>query len=181
MNPSPASSATIWSTAGPASPWRKVAGAVASNRASLGLRKVDDVPEAPSLGPTQTQAHPNGKRAGNLAESTDSRGSRRAGWPSGGGSADEVGQVAQQRGLRLGADDLLDDLTVLVDVQRGDPGHPVLRRGDGVLVDVHLDQADLVTVLRRDLVEDRGDLTARAAPLGPEVDQDGCVGLEDLG
>ena len=56
-------------------------------------------------------------------------------------SGDEVAELVEQRGLRLGADDLLHDLAVLVDVQRRDAGDAVGRRGDRVLVDVQLDEA----------------------------------------
>src|SRR3954469_4100591 len=94
--------------------------------------------------------------------------------------ADVVGELLEDRGLRPGADDLLHDLAVLVDVHRRDAGHPVAGRDRGVLVDVHLDDLELVTVLRLDLGQDRGDLAARSAPLGPEVDEHRLVGLEDL-
>ena len=38
-----------------------------------------------------------------------------------------------------------------------------------------------VVALGGDLLEDRGDHPARPAPGGPEVDEHGLVGLEDLG
>src|SRR5690606_2200880 len=85
-----------------------------------------------------------------------------------------------ERGLRLGAHDLLDDLTVLVDVHRRDLHDAVLLRHLRVLVDVELDDVDLVAVLLGDLLEDRRDHAARAAPLGPEVHEHGLVVLQDF-
>ena len=77
------------------------------------------------------------------------RTSRDVRWP--GRSArrlsDEVGELVEQRGLGAGADDRLHDLAALVDVDRRDAGDAVGRRGDGVLVDVHLQERDLVAVL----------------------------------
>ena len=43
-----------------------------------------------------------------------------------------------------------------------------------------LTMVDLVAVLGGDGLQGRGDLAARAAPGGPEVDQDGLVALEDV-
>src|SRR5512143_1293339 len=48
------------------------------------------------------------------------------------------------------------------------------------LVDVDLRDLVLADVLVGDLVDDRRELLARAAPRGREVDQDGGVGLEHL-
>src|SRR6266545_1584306 len=96
-------------------------------------------------------------------------------------SGGELGQFLEQRRLRLGADDGPSDLTVHVHIDRRDAGHPVVARGHRVLVDVHLHERDLVAVLSRDLVENRVDLAARSAPLGPEVDQDRLVALQDGG
>src|SRR5690606_16919784 len=95
--------------------------------------------------------------------------------------SDDAFELPQQHGLRLGADDLLDDLAVLVDVHRRDLQDAGLTGNLGVLVDVELDDLQLVAVLVGDLLEDGRDLPARAAPLGPEVDQNGLVALEDLG
>ena len=90
---------------------------------------------------------------------------------------EELGQVGLEGGLRLGADDRLDDLAAPVDLHRGDRGDLVLRRRLGVVVDVELDDRDLVGVLVRDLVEDRADRATRAAPLRPEVDEDRLLGV----
>src|SRR5699024_4322168 len=84
-----------------------------------------------------------------------------------------VRQLLEDRRLRACAHDLLDDLTVVVDIHGGYAGHAIFRRSDRVLVDVHLDQADLVAVFGRDLVEDGGNLAAGAAPFRPEVDENG--------
>src|SRR5437868_7038186 len=103
-----------------------------------------------------------------------------AGEPAAGGVLDDALELTQQHGLRLGADDLLDDLSTLVDVHRRDLEHTRATGDLRVLVDVQLDDLDLVAVLLGDLLEDRRDLAARAAPFGPEVDQHGLVALEDL-
>src|SRR3954452_15693844 len=78
-------------------------------------------------------------------------------------------------------DDLLGDLAVLEDDQRRERHHVGLRRGHLVLVHVELDDAKLPAPLLRQLLECRGDDAARSAPGSPEVDQDGGLGLEDLG
>src|SRR5690606_16143050 len=60
-------------------------------------------------------------------------------------------------------------------------GHDaVLGSRTRVLVDVQLDDLDLVSVLGGDGLEGRSDLTARTAPGGPEVHQNGLVALEDV-
>ena len=52
-----------------------------------------------------------------------------------------------------------------------------------VFVGVHLDDLDLAFLLAGDLLEHRPKRAARAAPGGPEVDQDGLRGggVDDLG
>src|SRR5262249_11193764 len=45
---------------------------------------------------------------------------------------------------------------------------------------VHLHELQLAAPLLDDLVEHRGDGVARAAPLGPEVDENALVALDDL-
>ncbi len=57
---------------------------------------------------------------------------------------------------------------------------PRLAGGVRVGVDVHLHDLEVVAI-SGDLLEDRGDDPARPAPGGPEVDEHGLVGLEDLG
>ena len=49
-----------------------------------------------------------------------------------------------------------------------------------LLVDVDLHELDLVLALLGDLLEDGRDGVAWTAPLGPEVDDDGCLALQDL-
>src|ERR1700684_2566150 len=93
---------------------------------------------------------------------------------------DEVGQLAKQRRLRPGPHDLLDDLSALEDGQGRDVQDPVLLRRDRVVVHVQLDDVDLVSVLAGDLLENRRDLAARTAPLGPVVHDDGLLALENL-
>src|SRR5215472_1165238 len=97
------------------------------------------------------------------------------------GCSDELGKVVQQPRLRPGADELLDDLAVLEDAQRRDVENPVLPRDLGVLVDIQLDDVEVVTVLRQDRLEHRGDLPAGAAPLGPVIHEHRLLVLEDIG
>src|ERR1700730_1073121 len=100
----------------------------------------------------------------------------------GGGSAwaplDEVGDLAEQGGLRLGPDHLLDDLATGEDVQGRDEHDPVLLRRLRVLFDVELDHVDLVGVLLGDLLKHRGDLAARSTPLRPVVHDDRLLVLQ---
>src|SRR5699024_1508556 len=95
--------------------------------------------------------------------------------------AEELGEVSEDRLLRLRADDGLDHLTAGVDVHRRDGDHVV--GGGRLRVGVHVELADLelLSVLGRDLLQDRGDLAARAAPVGPEVYEHRLVGLEHIG
>src|SRR5690606_4224240 len=50
-----------------------------------------------------------------------------------------------------------------------------------VVVDVDLDELDAAGVIVRELVHDRPDHLAGAAPFGPEIDQYGDVGGQYLG
>src|ERR1700731_5091726 len=74
------------------------------------------------------------------------------------GQSDVVGQLAEQGGLGLGPQNLLDDLAVLEDAHGRDGHDLVPRRDSGVLVNVELDYIDLVAVLVRDLFEHWGHL-----------------------
>ncbi len=47
----------------------------------------------------------------------------------------------------------------------------------GVLIDVQLGDAHPAGLFGCDLVEDRSDHLARTAPLGPEIDDNRCVGV----
>src|SRR5215472_4758395 len=96
------------------------------------------------------------------------------------GSSDEIGKVAQKRGLRLRADNLLHDLSVLEDAHSRDVHDPVALRDDRVVVDVQLDDVDLLAVLASDLLEHRAYHAARPAPLGPVIDDDWLGGLQHL-
>jgi hypothetical protein len=74
------------------------------------------------------------------------------------------GAVAGEVGDGLAAVDRIDGRNRL---------NPELRREELVGIDVDLRQLDaLVGIVSRDLVEDRRELLARAAPLGPEVEDD---------
>jgi hypothetical protein len=94
--------------------------------------------------------------------------------------SDKLGEFLEQGRLGLGAHDLLDDLAAGKHVHGGDGHDPVTLGDRGVLVDVELDHIDLVRVLGRDLLKDRGDHAARAAPFGPVIDDDRLVALQDF-
>src|SRR4051794_26680046 len=93
----------------------------------------------------------------------------------------ELGEVGLEGGLRLRADDGLDDLSAAVHLHRRDRGDAVLHRRLRVVVDVQLDDRDLLRVLGRDRVENRSDRATGAAPFRPEVDHDRLLGVEHLG
>src|SRR5690606_17611164 len=93
------------------------------------------------------------------------------------GSADEPIELPEEGGLRLGADDLLDNLPTREDLQRWDRGDPVGGRGLRILVGVELDDVELV-LRGRDLLEHRSNHAAWPAPLGPEVDEDRLLALQ---
>jgi len=82
--------------------------------------------------------------------------------------------------LRVRPDDLVRRLAALEEDHRRDREHAVLRGGLLVLVDVELDDLQGAVALVGDLLEDRSDDAAGAAPGCPEVDQDRRLGLEDL-
>ena len=87
---------------------------------------------------------------------------------------------AHQLLLGLGADLGGGDLAVLEQQQGGDRADVVARRRRRVLVDVDLHHLELAIHLLGDVLQRGADHAARAAPLGPEVDQDGRVGLQDF-
>ncbi|CAM2150893.1 hypothetical protein PT2222_250021 [Paraburkholderia tropica] len=93
-------------------------------------------------------------------------------------------QVAvQERGelrLRQGADLLRRDGAVLEEDQRGDAAHAELHRRRLMFVDVDLRDLQTVAIVLRDFVENRRDHLAGAAPFGPEVQQDGLIGFNDV-
>src|SRR5688500_394269 len=80
-----------------------------------------------------------------------------------------VEELRDRRG-RLRADELGDDVAVPERLDGGDAAHAVALGELGVRVDVHLDELDVV--LFRRALEHRSELMARAAPVGPEVDDD---------
>ncbi len=90
-------------------------------------------------------------------------------------------QGGLQLGLALQADELIDDLASLEDHQRGDAVDPVVAGEALGVVDVDLAYFDGALVFGGQLLDDGGDLAARSAPGGPEVDQDRFLGLQDLG
>src|SRR5208283_3573930 len=85
---------------------------------------------------------------------------------------------AHELALRRGADPLRGGLAVLEQDHRRDRANAELARDIRILVDVELDDLDLRPELRGDFVEQRRDDAARAAPFGPEIDEDGRFGLQ---
>src|SRR5690606_22649599 len=69
---------------------------------------------------------------------------------------------------------------VLVEAQGGNRGDAGRSHRLRVLVRVELDDLDSAVVLGCELVQQRCDLLARAAPGGPDVYDDGEVGIEDF-
>src|SRR2546423_13917661 len=90
-------------------------------------------------------------------------------------AADELGQLGQQLPLAAGAAQALLQRPVVEDHEGRDAHDLVTAGGVRVVVDVELADGDLAVLLPGDLLEDRGDHLAGAAPFGPEVDQDGRV------
>jgi hypothetical protein len=83
--------------------------------------------------------------------------------------------------LNLTRSDLLGlDCAVLEENQRGDAADAELGRRLGVLVDIQFGHLDLVAVFSGNLVQDGGDHLAGAAPFGPEIQQHGLLGLQDV-
>ena len=94
------------------------------------------------------------------------------------GGAVEAGlQVA----LALGADHLFSDLAVLDDEQGGDGGYLELRGEALVFIDIDLADLDFALILAGQFVQNGCNHLARSAPFGPEIDQDGRRGFQDLG
>src|SRR6476646_10305949 len=89
-------------------------------------------------------------------------------------------ELLREARLRQSPDDLLRDLAVLEEDQRGDRHDSVLRSRLRVLVDVHLHDRQVVALLI-ELLEMRSDDAAGAAPGRPEIDQHGLGRLEYLG
>src|SRR5262249_19874130 len=79
--------------------------------------------------------------------------------------------LARQGGLGTGADEALHELALAEEEQRRE-AHDVVEASEvGVLLDVHLDHCQR-RIAGGQLVEDRRQQVARAAPLGPAVDDD---------
>src|SRR3546814_5345916 len=60
------------------------------------------------------------------------------------------------------------------------PYTTLFRSGVGIVVDIELGDRHLLTQFVRNLLETWPDHLARPAPFGPEIDQYGAVGLEDV-
>jgi hypothetical protein len=83
--------------------------------------------------------------------------------------------------LGLQAHGLLDHLTALEEQQGGDGADSELTGQVLIVVDVDLGDLGLAGVFGGQLVENRTEHLARAAPLGPKIHQHGLSGPNDLG
>jgi hypothetical protein len=79
------------------------------------------------------------------------------------------------------ADDLLFHLSADENQQRRDAADVVSDGRSDVLVDIHLCDFHAAGVGLSELVDERSNDLARAAPCGPEVDEDGLFRLQDDG
>src|SRR3989441_12349099 len=75
-------------------------------------------------------------------------------------------------GSRDRSDDAVDRLAVFEEEHRGDRCDSESLRSPRAFIDVQLSEAEARRVEARDLLEDRGDPVARAAPLRPEIEED---------
>src|SRR2546426_8390932 len=75
-------------------------------------------------------------------------------------------------GSRDRSDDAVNRLAVFEEEHRRDRCDSESLRSPRAFIDVQLSEAEARRVGARDLLEDRGDSVARAAPLGPEIDED---------
>src|SRR5262249_16419297 len=89
-------------------------------------------------------------------------------------------ELGLEAALRHRSDDFLGDCPVLEEEQRRDREDLVLSGRLLVLVDVEAEDPEALA-LRVDLFQHRVDDAAGAAPGGPEVDEHGAVGIQDLG
>src|SRR5215204_3852871 len=85
----------------------------------------------------------------------------------------------EQRRLRLSALEGLDQLAVDVELDGGQAEDIVISRRHWIGVGVHLDEGNPVAVGPGELFDDRRDLLAGPAPVGPEVHHHRLVGLQD--
>ena len=79
-------------------------------------------------------------------------------------------EKALHRVCRLSADELGDDSPFVESLDRGNALNPVRPRNRRVGVDIELHEVQSVFTLRSLALQDGAELTARAAPFGPEVD-----------
>jgi hypothetical protein len=80
-----------------------------------------------------------------------------------------------------GADDLVLDLAVLEEQQQGNGADVVLHGEVARVIDVDLADLGGCSDFGCDLVDHRANHFAGAAPFGPEVHEDGHVGVDDFG
>src|ERR1700704_804576 len=89
-------------------------------------------------------------------------------------------QLLHQLRLWGESDDTIGLAAVLEQDHGRDRADAEAARSDRIGVDVELGDADLVTLLARDLLEDRRDHAARTAPRRPEIDEHGAIRLQNL-
>ena len=81
----------------------------------------------------------------------------------------------------MAADQLLHDLSALVDVEGRNRGNPVLGLEQGVLVDIDADDLEFTFQFGGQLVHDGSHLAARRAPGRPEIHQNRQFRIQNLG
>ena len=84
-------------------------------------------------------------------------------------------------GLGLNAEGFVFEFAVFEEEEGGDVADAVFDGEVGLFVDIDLDDSDGGAFFVSDFVEDGAEHFAGAAPFGPEVDDDGDGGLEDVG
>src|ERR1700677_5188166 len=77
----------------------------------------------------------------------------------------------RERIFRTISHELLNHLSTLKDQQRWDPGDLITHRSRAVGIDVHFSDLEFALVVLRQLIHDRSQRAARAAPGRPKVYQ----------
>jgi hypothetical protein len=94
-----------------------------------------------------------------------------------GGDAVEAGfEIA----LAAQADNLIGNLALMKEEQGRDGADAILGCQGLLLVNVHFANSDAAIVLLGQLIQNRYQSAARAAPFSPEINEDGCAGFKDF-
>jgi len=93
---------------------------------------------------------------------------------------------SEELGLELilgnaGTDDLVLHFAVFEEQEKGNGAHVVFHCEVTCVVDVNLADFGLIAEFAGELIDDRADHFAGAAPFGPEIDENGHGGIDDFG